>query len=475
MTATLQGPTGQIPLETPAFTLGRAPDNQLVLADVKASSHHAVLQLQGQSYTITDTGSSNGTYVNELPLSRDTPTPLKNGDRIRIGDTTYTYQESQPAASAYTPTVLANSNSSSYEPTVMSQQRSATPSAPASTPAPAYQAYNPPVTPAYPAAPVISLYDPSPEAPPQTWGATMSPAYTPAPPQKKGGGLKLLLIVLAVVLVLGGAGGGVAAYFLSRPQPTISLTSAYIASSTPAGAPGTTFKVAGHKFSSSSAITFLLDNSSVPGGQAVTSTSNGDVSATLTVTAAWSVGNHTLTAKDASGYLTQKGVVLTIVTPGQAKTPGPNGAPSDDASGTILASIQSSDGNDAVKLTVTGKPDGGSVCRDVDDDQPHQATGTSSGIAYTETTSATCSGSYKGGKLTYTETVTSDKIAFANGVTCVAHVPYVARHLEGTFTDHTSINGSYSSDAVTVDCNQGLGSSTTNAGSGTWTGAASLQ
>lgn len=474
MTATLQGPTGQITLETPALTLGRAPDNQLVLADVKASSHHAVLQLQGQGYTITDVGSSNGTYVNELPLMKNTPAVLKNGDKIRIGDAVYTYEESQPAAPAYAPTVLASDAAQDYA-TIPAAQEPAPPASTVLAAAPAYEQRPAPapVYPVYPVEPAVPAYN---AAPRPAWTAPAPPAYTPPPvAPKKGGGLKVLLIVIVVVLVLAGAGGGAAAYFLSRPQPTISLTSTYTTASTPAGATGTTFKVSGQKFSGGSAITFLLDGKPLTGGQAVSSNSSGAVSATLTVTDGWSVGSHTLTARDASGYLTQKGAALTIVTPGQAKTPGPNGAPSDDASGTVLASVQSSDGSEAISLKVTGKADGGSVCRDADDGQSHSTSGTTSGVGYTETTVATCSGSYKGGKLTYTETVTSDKIVFDNGVTCTAQVPYVARHLEGTFTNHTSLNGSYTSDAVTVNCDHGLGSSTTNAGQGTWTGVASLQ
>ncbi|HET8840016.1 MAG TPA: hypothetical protein VFN35_01055, partial [Ktedonobacteraceae bacterium] len=184
---------------------------------------------------------------------------------------------------------------------------------------------------------------------------------------------------------------------------------------------------------------------------------------------------HTLTAKDASGYKTAAGKAITVVTPGQSHTPGPNGAPSDDASGTVVASITTSDGADTVTLNITGKADGGTVCRDLDDGQPHQSTGTSSGLTYVETVIATCEGTYKGGKLTYTETVSSDKVELEGGYVCQATKPYILRHLEGTFTDKATVNGTFSSDAVTITCNKGLGSNNTAAGNGTWTGAASMQ
>lgn len=489
MSVALQGPSGRVVLENPSLTIGRAPDNQLVLDDAKASSHHALLQLQGQSYNITDLGSSNGTFLNEVRLASQAPASLKNGDKIRFGDTTYTYEESQPAAPAYEATVLAG-NAPAYAATVLASQppaapeyqQASQPSSPAygqnGVSSPVYPQYAPPADPytplpaapsAYPAAtPAYQQAQPS-------WGTGQPPSYTPASPAKKKGGLKVLVIVLVLLLVVGGGGIGAAVYFMNRPQPTLSVTSTYTSASTPAGATGTTFHVTGKKFSGTSSVTFLLDGSAVPGGQAVQSDSNGNVNATLKVTDGWSVGTHTLTAKDAGGYLTQKGVTIAIVTPGQAHTPGPNGAPSDDASGTVLASVQSSDGSTTLSLKITGSEDGGKVCRSIDDGQPHDTTGTTSGVSYTETTVATCSGTYKGGKLTYTETVTSDKIAFANGVNCAAQVPYVATHLEGTFTSAVAVNGTYTSDAVTVTCDHGLGSNTTTAGQGTWTGAASMQ
>ena len=38
---------------------------------------------------IEDLGSTNGTYLNESPLSG--PQPLHDGDRIRIGDSEFSY------------------------------------------------------------------------------------------------------------------------------------------------------------------------------------------------------------------------------------------------------------------------------------------------------------------------------------------------------------------------------------------------
>jgi hypothetical protein len=296
-------------------------------------------------------------------------------------------------------------------------------------------------------------------------------------------GMMIAIIIIVVILVLGGGGGGAYAYYLAtRPKPVITtFTSTYTVGNTPAGASSTTFNVIGSDFTANSAITFLLDKAPVPGAQPAQSDSNGKVTATLTVTDAWGTGNHTLTAKDAAGYLTAIGKAFTIVVPGQAKTPGPNGAPTDSATGTVAANVQAGTSSGAITLNVTGSSNSGTVCASRDDGQPHTRSGTTSSGDISETIVQTCSGTYKGGKLSYTETVTSDKFTFtsgaANGVNCTAHTPYISAHMEGTFTSATSVSGSYSDDTVNFTCSlSGTSQSGSSPGqTGTWTGNASMQ
>ncbi len=69
-------------------TLGRG-DVEIRLEDPFASSRHAQISRQGQMLAIEDLGSTNGTYLNEEPLNG--PQPLHPGDRIRIGDSEFTY------------------------------------------------------------------------------------------------------------------------------------------------------------------------------------------------------------------------------------------------------------------------------------------------------------------------------------------------------------------------------------------------
>jgi hypothetical protein len=69
-------------------TLGRG-DVEIKLEDPFASGRHARITPQGHTLVIEDLGSTNGTYLNEEPLNG--PAPLHDGDRIRIGDSEFTY------------------------------------------------------------------------------------------------------------------------------------------------------------------------------------------------------------------------------------------------------------------------------------------------------------------------------------------------------------------------------------------------
>ncbi len=69
-------------------TLGRG-DVEIRLDDPFASSRHARISTQGHLVVIEDLGSTNGTYLNEQPLTG--PQPLHDGDRIRIGDSEFSY------------------------------------------------------------------------------------------------------------------------------------------------------------------------------------------------------------------------------------------------------------------------------------------------------------------------------------------------------------------------------------------------
>jgi hypothetical protein len=71
-------------------TLGRG-DVEIHLDDPFASTRHARISREGHVVVIEDLGSTNGTYLNEQPLTG--PQPLHDGDRIRIGDSEFSYQQ----------------------------------------------------------------------------------------------------------------------------------------------------------------------------------------------------------------------------------------------------------------------------------------------------------------------------------------------------------------------------------------------
>jgi hypothetical protein len=70
--------------------LGRGDDADIVLEDSFASSRHARLAPHGDVIVLEDLGSTNGTYLNDEPLRG--PQPLHPGDRIRIGDSDFTFE-----------------------------------------------------------------------------------------------------------------------------------------------------------------------------------------------------------------------------------------------------------------------------------------------------------------------------------------------------------------------------------------------
>lgn len=70
-------------------TLGRG-DVEIQLDDPFASSQHARISRRGRTVVLEDLGSTNGTYLNDEPLTG--PQPLHDEDRIRIGDSEFVYR-----------------------------------------------------------------------------------------------------------------------------------------------------------------------------------------------------------------------------------------------------------------------------------------------------------------------------------------------------------------------------------------------
>ena len=94
MEVALIGPLGRIVLGITKVTIGRAPDNTLVLGDSNVSSHHAEIRPEGQYFSLVDLNSTNGTFVNEQQVNHSAPHLLQHGDIIRVGNTKFTFEVS---------------------------------------------------------------------------------------------------------------------------------------------------------------------------------------------------------------------------------------------------------------------------------------------------------------------------------------------------------------------------------------------
>jgi hypothetical protein len=70
--------------------LGRGDGADIRLEDAFASTRHARLVPQGDVIVLEDLGSTNGTYLNDQPVRG--PQPLHAGDRIKIGDSDFTFE-----------------------------------------------------------------------------------------------------------------------------------------------------------------------------------------------------------------------------------------------------------------------------------------------------------------------------------------------------------------------------------------------
>jgi pSer/pThr/pTyr-binding forkhead associated (FHA) protein len=72
----------EITLDKEVTTIGRKPDNDIVIDNQAVSGHHAQIKAEGNAVMLEDLSSLNGTYVNSHKVSK---IELFNGDVILIG------------------------------------------------------------------------------------------------------------------------------------------------------------------------------------------------------------------------------------------------------------------------------------------------------------------------------------------------------------------------------------------------------
>jgi ABC-type multidrug transport system ATPase subunit/pSer/pThr/pTyr-binding forkhead associated (FHA) protein len=80
---------GELSLETlgtsATISIGRTPDNQIVVSHPQVSSKHAQIVKQGSDLFLVDLGSANGTYVRGQRVAPNQRVPVQNDERVYIG------------------------------------------------------------------------------------------------------------------------------------------------------------------------------------------------------------------------------------------------------------------------------------------------------------------------------------------------------------------------------------------------------
>ncbi len=72
----------RIALDADRITIGRKENSDIFLDDITVSRDHAVITRRGSRFTVNDSGSMNGTYVNKKLVDE---AELVDGDELQIG------------------------------------------------------------------------------------------------------------------------------------------------------------------------------------------------------------------------------------------------------------------------------------------------------------------------------------------------------------------------------------------------------
>lgn len=84
-------------LDQDRVTVGRHPDADIFLDDVTVSRQHAVFEREGDNFRVVDTGSLNGTYINN---DRVDALELRTGMELQIGKFRLSYYAGTKPVSA---------------------------------------------------------------------------------------------------------------------------------------------------------------------------------------------------------------------------------------------------------------------------------------------------------------------------------------------------------------------------------------
>jgi adenylate cyclase len=78
--------------------IGRSPDASIRLVDGGVSRQHATIRRDGQLYWVSDLGSANGSFVNDVAVT--TTRALRHGDRVQFGTSNFVFEDANAEAAS---------------------------------------------------------------------------------------------------------------------------------------------------------------------------------------------------------------------------------------------------------------------------------------------------------------------------------------------------------------------------------------
>lgn len=176
---------------TGEVTLGRHPDNTVVLTDPTVSRKHVRIAMMGGAYVLDDLGGAVGTMVNGEKVTRRS---LRAGDKIKIGNVEATFEDDAQPTDDFEKTMVGTA--SDFEKTLIGQVPPvAPPPAPAAPAASSEPAHPLPAT--VPVMPAVS--------PPASPGGPSRQVPIPAQiilPSRRGFSKKHLMMLGAVAVAV---------------------------------------------------------------------------------------------------------------------------------------------------------------------------------------------------------------------------------------------------------------------------------
>ena len=85
VTIELEGHIDKFELKKLRTAIGRHSDNDILIANLTISNHHAMITNEGGVFYIQDNDSTNGTFINDIKITKSM---LKTEDSVRIGKAT---------------------------------------------------------------------------------------------------------------------------------------------------------------------------------------------------------------------------------------------------------------------------------------------------------------------------------------------------------------------------------------------------